>query len=203
MQKLDHGRATFISEFSVFAYNIYKFEPTSTNNWRFSKSQRVSSKNACLQRWTKSKVEQLTTLFYNLPYMLIKLYLITLPVFFAIDMLWLWLVAKNFYREQIGSLLRTEFNWAAAILFYLIFIFGLVIFVIQPAVEKQSAMHALIYGALFGGISYATYDLTNLATLKGWTLLVTAVDMTWGVVLWALVSYVAYSIAIKFFVWTM
>ena len=57
------------------------------------------------------------------------------------------------------------------------------IFVIQPAVEKQSAMYALIYGALFGGISYATYDLTNLATLKGWTLLVTAVDMTWGVVL--------------------
>lgn len=141
--------------------------------------------------------------FFNLLYMLIKLYLITLPVFFAIDMLWLWLVAKNFYREQIGTLLRTEFNWAAAILFYLIFIFGLVIFVIQPAVEKQSAMYAIIYGALFGGISYATYDLTNLATLKGWTLLVTAVDMTWGVILWALVSYVAYSIAIKFFVWTM
>lgn len=68
---------------------------------------------------------------------------------------------------------------------------------IQPAVEKQSAMHALIYGALFGGIAYATYDLTNLATLKGWTILVTVVDMSWGIVLGALVSYIAYSIAIK------
>jgi uncharacterized membrane protein len=93
--------------------------------------------------------------------------------------------------------MRTEFNWFAAISFYLIFIFGLVAFVIQPAMEKHSPMHALLYGGLFGGIAYATYDLTNLATLKGWTVTVTAVDMTWGVVLGGLVSFVAYTIAVR------
>lgn len=130
--------------------------------------------------------------------LLLKLYLVALPVFFAIDMCWLGLVAKNFYRGQIGSLMRTEFNWVAAILFYLIFIFGLVIFAIEPAVQRQSSTYALIYGGLFGGIAYATYDLTNLATLKNWTVLVTVVDMTWGIVLGALVSFVAYTIAVKF-----
>ena len=115
--------------------------------------------------------------------MLFKLYILALPVFFAIDMVWLGLVAKNFYRGQIGALMRTEFNWVAAVSFYLIFIFGLVIFAIEPAVAKHSPTHALLYGALFGGISYATYDLTNLATLKGWTVLVTIVDMSWGVAL--------------------
>jgi len=129
--------------------------------------------------------------------MFIKLYAIALPVFFAIDMTWLGLVAKNFYRGQIGSLMKDDINWTAAIIFYLLFIVGLVIFVITPAVEKGSWMHALLFGALFGFIAYATYDLTNLATLKDWPLLVTVVDMMWGAVLAASVSTVTYFIASK------
>ncbi len=129
--------------------------------------------------------------------MFIKLYAIALPVFFAIDMIWLGLVAKNFYRSQIGLLLKSDVNWVAAILFYLMFIAGLVLFVVLPAIEKGSWMHALLFGALFGLITYATYDLTNLATLKDWPLLVTVVDLAWGAVLAASVSTVTYFIAGK------
>ncbi|MCA9375098.1 DUF2177 family protein [Candidatus Dojkabacteria bacterium] len=131
--------------------------------------------------------------------MFIKLFLISLPVFFVIDMVWLGLVAKSFYRDQIGFLMTPNINWVAAIIFYLIFIAGLVFFVIVPAVEKGSWMYALTIGALFGFITYATYDLTNLATLKDWPLLVTLVDLVWGAVLGALVSFLTYSIFTKFF----
>jgi uncharacterized membrane protein len=127
--------------------------------------------------------------------MFLKLYAIALPVFFAIDMFWLGVVSKNFYRAQIGSLLKTDVNWVAAIVFYLLFIVGLVIFVITPAVEKSSWMHAVMFGALFGLVCYATYDLTNLAVAKDWPLLITIVDMIWGAVLAASVSTVTYFIA--------
>jgi len=129
--------------------------------------------------------------------MFIKLYLIALPVFFAIDMVWLGLVAKNFYKSQIGFLMKPDINWTAAIIFYLLFIVGLVLFVIMPAVEKGSWVYALLFGALFGLITYATYDLTNLATLKDWPLLVTIVDLGWGATLGALVSVITYFIAGK------
>lgn len=129
--------------------------------------------------------------------MFTKLYAIALPVFFAIDMIWLGLVAKNFYREQIGALMKPNVNWSAAIIFYLIFIAGLVVFVISPAVEKSSWTHALLFGALFGFVCYATYDLTNLAVAKDWPLLVTIVDLAWGAVLAASVSTVTYFIANK------
>jgi uncharacterized membrane protein len=129
--------------------------------------------------------------------MFIKLFLIALPVFFVIDMVWLVLVAKKFYQEQIGFLMKPDINWFAAIIFYLLFIAGLVIFVISPAVEKHSWVHALIFGALFGLITYATYDLTNLATLKDWPLLVTVVDLVWGTVLASSISLITYLIANK------
>lgn len=129
--------------------------------------------------------------------MFIKLYGIALPVFFAIDMVWLGLLAKDFYRQQIGALMKSDVNWAAAIIFYLIFIAGLVTFVITPAVEKGSWMHAVLYGALFGLVCYATYDLTNLAVAKDWPLLVTIVDLAWGATLAASVSVVTYFIAGK------
>jgi uncharacterized membrane protein len=127
--------------------------------------------------------------------MFFKLYCIALPVFFAIDMLWLGFIAKSFYAKHIGYLMKPDINWTAAILFYLLFIVGLVIFVISPAIEKSSWVLALLYGALFGLISYATYDLTNLATLKDWPLLVTVVDLAWGAVLAASISIVTYFIA--------
>ncbi len=128
----------------------------------------------------------------------IKIYLITLPIFFAIDMIWLGFIAKDFYRENLGQLLNPNINWTAAIIFYLLFIGGLVVFVISPAIEKNSFVHALIYGALFGLITYATYDLTNLATLKDWSLTVTIVDLIWGMVLSASVSTISYFISNKF-----
>ena len=129
--------------------------------------------------------------------MFLKLYFITLPVFFVLDMIWLGLVAKNFYAKQIGFLLKPDVNWTAAITFYLLFIVGLVLFVISPALEKHSFMHALLFGALFGLITYATYDLTNLATMKDWPMLITFVDLAWGMFLSASVSSVTYLIAVK------
>ena len=129
--------------------------------------------------------------------MFIKLFLIALPVFFVVDIIWLVLVAKKFYQEQIGFLMKPDINWFAAIIFYLLFIAGLVVFVISPAVEKHSWVHALIFGALFGLITYATYDLTNLATLKDWPILVTVVDLIWGTVLASSISLITYLIANK------
>ena len=127
--------------------------------------------------------------------MIIKLFLIALPIFFVIDMAWLILVAKKFYQHQIGFLMKPDINWFAAIIFYLLFIAGLVIFVISPAVEKHSWVHAIFFGALFGLITYATYDLTNLATMKDWPLLVTIVDLIWGTLLASSISVLTYIIA--------
>jgi uncharacterized membrane protein len=124
-----------------------------------------------------------------------KLYFITLPVFFAIDMVWLGLVASKFYKSQLGFLMSDTVNWPAAIIFYLLFILGLVVFVISPSLAKDSLTSTLIYGALFGLVSYATYDLTNLATIKNWPLLVTIVDLIWGVSLSAVVSVISFLIA--------
>jgi len=129
--------------------------------------------------------------------MFIKLFFIALPVFFVIDMIWLVAVAKKFYQEQIGFLMRPDINWGAAAAFYLLFIAALVAFVISPAVEKQSWIHALLYGAFFGLVTYATYDLTNLATLKDWPLTVTIVDLIWGTVLAASISVITYFIYTK------
>jgi uncharacterized membrane protein len=129
--------------------------------------------------------------------MLGKLYLIALPVFFAIDMVWLGVVAKGFYRREIGSLMRSPVNWPAAIVFYLLFILGLVVFVVAPAIDRDSWVRALGYGALFGLITYATYDLTNLSTLRDWPVLLTVVDLIWGAVLAATVSVVTYGIGTK------
>lgn len=129
--------------------------------------------------------------------MFTKLYFIAFPVFFVIDMLWLGVFAKNFYAKQIGMLMKTDINWIAAIIFYLIFIAGLVLFVITPAIEKNSLIHAVLYGAFFGLVCYATYDLTNLAVAKDWPILVTIVDLIWGAVLASLVSIITYLIAHK------
>ena len=129
--------------------------------------------------------------------MFIKLYFIALPVFLAIDMIWLGLIAKNFYAKQIGFLMKSNINWLAAVIFYLLFIVGLVIFVIAPAMQKNSWLQALLLGALFGLIAYATYDLTNLATIKSWPILVTIIDLIWGMTVAGLVSVISFFIATK------
>ena len=118
---------------------------------------------------------------------IVLMYLLTLVVFFLIDMVWLGLVAKNFYRRHLGAMLSATVHWPAAILFYLLFVAGLLLFVIEPA--QGRALHALWKGAFFGLVAYATYDLTNLATLNNWPLLVTVVDLAWGAVLGGAVSF--------------
>ena len=121
-------------------------------------------------------------------------YILTAIVFFAIDMVWLGVIAKNLYRKQLGDLLSENVNWTAAIIFYLIFIVGIFIFVIIPSVEKQSLLRAILLGAIFGFITYATYDLTNYATLKGFPLTIVFIDLAWGAVLTSLVSIAGYYI---------
>ncbi|HQQ97545.1 MAG TPA: DUF2177 family protein [Cyclobacteriaceae bacterium] len=110
-------------------------------------------------------------------------YALTAVVFFAVDMLWLGILAKGIYRKYLGGMLSEQVNWTAAIIFYLIFIAGILVFVVEPAVERGSWARALVLGSFFGIITYATYDLTNLATLKGWPLPIVFIDITWGAVL--------------------
>jgi len=124
-----------------------------------------------------------------------KLYLATLLVFLAIDAIWLGVVAKGFYQRHLGELLRPDVRWGAALLFYLIFIGGILLFAVLPGLERGSARHAMLLGGLFGMIAYATYDLTNLATLKSFPPIVAAVDMLWGFVLTGIVAGAGYKIA--------
>ncbi len=112
----------------------------------------------------------------------------------VLDFLWLGTVAKTFYRSQIGKLLLDKPNMTAAVLFYVIYVVGVVMFVISPALEKGSLGYAVTRGALFGFVAYATYDLTNLATMKGFTTKVVLVDLLWGAALTAIVAAVTYLI---------
>ena len=115
-------------------------------------------------------------------------YLLTFVVFIIIDMLWLGVIAKNLYQKYLGEFLTDNVNWTAAIIFYLIYVVGISIFAIYPSVNKDSVYNAILMGALFGIFTYATYDLTNLATLKGWPLPIVFIDIIWGAVLSATVS---------------
>ena len=95
----------------------------------------------------------------------LKLYFLTVPIFFLIDLIWLGVVAKGFYQKNLKYILSPNVNWTAAIIFYLIYIAGILIFAVVPAVTKDSLRYAVLWGALFGFFTYATYDLTNLALL--------------------------------------
>lgn len=118
----------------------------------------------------------------------LKLFGIATVIFAIIDFAWLTTIARKTYQSEIGGLLLKNPNIPAAILFYLIFIFGLVVFVIKPAVDRDSLHFALIFGALYGLVTYATYDLTNLATLEGWSQKLTLIDIVWGITLSASVA---------------
>ncbi|MDD8015824.1 MAG: DUF2177 family protein [Acidobacteriota bacterium] len=119
------------------------------------------------------------------------LYLITLAVFFLIDMAWLGIVAKDFYRRHIGWMLDPKVKWPAAVVFYLLFIAGLLVFAVRPGIEAGAPVKALALGALLGLVCYAAYDLTNQALVKGWPLVVTVVDLVWGTVLGGAVSFIS------------
>lgn len=128
---------------------------------------------------------------------IIKTYLIALVVFFLIDIFWLVVVARKLYQQELGFIMSPKPNWIAAGIFYLIFISGVVFFVINPAMEKNSWVYALLVGMLFGFITYSTYDLTNLATLKDWPLKITIIDLIWGTSLGGMVSTITYFILKK------
>jgi uncharacterized membrane protein len=127
----------------------------------------------------------------------VVVYLITVPIFFLIDLFWLGIVARDFYKRQLGYLMKPQVDWAAAIVFYLLFIVGIVIFAVRPALEADRPAHALLYGALFGFFAYATYDLTNLATVRDWPLAVTVVDLAWGTILCGGVAWASYLVSAK------
>ena len=121
-------------------------------------------------------------------------YLLTFVVFLMVDMLWLGVIAKNLDQKYLGDFLSDKVNWTAAFVFYFIFIAGILIFAIYPAVNKGSVFNAIWMGALFGICTYATYDLTNLATLKDWPLPIVIIDILWGTVLSAIVSFSGFHI---------
>ena len=130
---------------------------------------------------------------------MIKQYLVALITFLMIDGIWLTVVAKNFYAKHLGFLMSKTPNLLAAGIFYLIYILTLVILIINPAIQKGSLMSAILTGALFGLCAYATYDLTNLATIKDWPLIVTIVDLIWGTFVSASVAGISYWILTKWF----
>ena len=109
-------------------------------------------------------------------------------VFVVLDLLWLGVVARGFYHGQIGGLLRQPFNVPAAVVFYILYVGGMLFFAMAPGIAAQSLRTAALCGFLLGLLAYGTYDLTNLATLKGWTATVAVADILWGAVLTMLSS---------------
>jgi len=119
-------------------------------------------------------------------------FIVAIIVFLVVDLLWLGVIAKDLYAKYIGDFLRTPPNWAAAIVFYILFVIGLIIFAIAPAIREGSLSKAIIYGALFGFFTYMTYELTNYAVIKNWPLDIVIIDIVWGVVLATTVAAVTY-----------
>jgi uncharacterized membrane protein len=122
---------------------------------------------------------------------LVKLYLLTLPVFAAVDLVWIGVLARNLYKDNLGHLLSPTVNWTAAGAFYLLYIAGILYFAVVPALAAGTLSRALINGALFGFFTYITYELTNMATLPAWPIKVVLLDTMWGVVLCATVATVS------------
>lgn len=127
----------------------------------------------------------------------LKLYLALIPVFFLVDMLWLGVIAVDFYQAQIGHLLSPEVDWAAALVFYLLFIVGIQYFAVRPGLAAGRLGVAAFNGALFGFFTYMTYELTNRATLPDWPLAMVLADTVWGMVLCTVVASVGYWIGLR------
>jgi uncharacterized membrane protein len=125
--------------------------------------------------------------------------LATVVVFLALDGLWVGLFARNFYRKHLGYLMAEKPNWAAAGIFYALYAIGLTVFAVIPGTDAAAPLEALWRGALFGLVAYATYDLTNHATVRDWPAIVTGVDLAWGTVLSASVAAIATYVVTTFF----
>jgi uncharacterized membrane protein len=125
-------------------------------------------------------------------YFYIKLYALTIPIFFIIDIIWLGIIARRFYRRNLGFILSAKVNWTAAAIFYMIYIAGILIFAVRPAIVADIWREAALMGGLFGFFTYATYDLTNMSTIKGWPLKIVVVDILWGTCLCILVATLSF-----------
>lgn len=128
--------------------------------------------------------------------LIVKL-LITAGIMGVLDFLWLSVVANKLYRSEMGNILLDKPNMIPALLFYAIYVVGIVVFVINPACSKDSLAYAAGYGALFGLVAYATYDLTSLSVLKGFTTKIVIIDLAWGVALTTVVSVLAFLVITK------
>lgn len=124
---------------------------------------------------------------------------VTFVVFIGIDLVWLGFVAKNIYSKYLGYLMAPNVNWLAAMVFYVIFIIGILYFVIAPSLVDRDFTQLVIRAMLFGFITYATYDLTNLATVRDWPITITIIDLIWGTTLSTSVSVISYLIITNFF----
>ncbi len=110
-------------------------------------------------------------------------YLSTGIAFALIDSVWLWKMTERLYRPEIGKLMADKFYWGPAVAFYLLYVVGILYFAVFPALRSGGWTAALVSGAVLGFLCYMTYDLTNFATLKVWSLKVTVLDMLWGTIL--------------------
>jgi len=123
------------------------------------------------------------------------LYFSTLAICFVIDIIWLGFMNSRFYKPQLAGLMSDKVNWLPGILFYVLFVVGLLLLVVMPAYNNESWVSAILLGGLLGMVAYATYDLSNLATIKNWPVVVTIVDIIWGTVFSAIVATISYFIA--------
>ncbi len=126
-------------------------------------------------------------------------YVIALVIFLAIDMVWLTLIAKSLYAQHLGYLMAPKAKLLAAFLFYLLFVVGLQFFVLNPALAANSWKTALFAGMFFGLVTYATYDLTNLATVRDWPVLITVIDLVWGSFVSGATALLSFLVIRKFF----
>jgi len=126
--------------------------------------------------------------------MYLKVFGLAFVIFILIDLLWLGIIAKDLYQKEMGHLMKQDVNFVVAIIFYIIFIAALTIFVLVPGIESGSLVKTIFLGALFGLASYATYDLTNYATMEGFPLKIVIIDLIWGTSLSTLISLFTYLI---------
>lgn len=128
----------------------------------------------------------------------LKITIIATVVFICLDMIWLGFIAPGIYQYYLGNVIALTVHWPSAIAFYFVYISGLVYFGILPGIESKSIQKTIINTALLGGLCYATYDLTNQATIQNWPLTITLIDITWGMVLSGSVAGITYSMYTRF-----
>jgi uncharacterized membrane protein len=129
------------------------------------------------------------------PVQFLKLYAATAAVFFALDLTWLGVVARGFYKAQMGHLMRADAQWVPAVVFYLVYVAAIIVLCVKPALERDSVARGVALGAVFGLAAYAAFDLTGLALLKDFPLTGALVDLTWGTCVTAAVSGASVAIA--------